>query len=131
LKILCVDTKQDDRIKLAGFGAVECAQGYSARAIDPAREDIERHISAQCRGPHYQLRTTSTPNGYFEQSPAMARSAGEKSGSAASHERLQLADSVEKVGSAAAGRSGVPAVEVAGSHFKLPLGTSLSVLAQV
>ncbi|AZL50094.1 hypothetical protein [Stutzerimonas stutzeri] len=41
------------------------------------------------------------------------------------------ADSVEKVGSAAAGRSGVPAVEVAGSHFKLPLGTSLSVLAQV
>jgi len=42
-----------------------------------------------------------------------------------------LADSVEKVGSAAAGRSGVPAVEVAGSHFKLPLGTSLSVLAQV
>jgi len=42
-----------------------------------------------------------------------------------------LANSVEKVGSAAAGRSGVPAVEVAASHFKLPFGVSLSVLAQV
>jgi len=41
------------------------------------------------------------------------------------------ADSVEKVGSAAAGRSDVPAVEVAGSHFKLPFGVSLSFLAQV
>ncbi|WP_181063837.1 hypothetical protein [Stutzerimonas kunmingensis] len=40
-------------------------------------------------------------------------------------------DSVEKVGSAAAGRSDVPAVEVAGSHFKLPFGVSLSFLAQV
>lgn len=46
-------------------------------------------------------------------------------------ERLLATDSVEKVGSAAAGRSGVPAVEVAGSHFKLPFGISLSVLAQV
>ena len=32
-------------------------------------------------------------------------------------ERLLLADSVEKVGLAAACRSGVPAVEVAASHF--------------
>jgi hypothetical protein len=45
-------------------------------------------------------------------------------------ERLLLADSVEKVGSAAAGRSDVPAVEVAGSHFKLPFGVSQSFLAQ-
>jgi len=44
---------------------------------------------------------------------------------------LQSADSVEKVGSAAAGLSGVPAVEVAGNHFKLPFGVSLSFLAQV
>ncbi|WP_278959681.1 hypothetical protein [Aquipseudomonas alcaligenes] len=44
---------------------------------------------------------------------------------------LLLADSVEKVVSAAASRSGVPAVEVAASHFKLPFGVSLSVLAQV
>jgi hypothetical protein len=42
-----------------------------------------------------------------------------------------LADSVEKVGSAAAGLSGVPAVEVAGTHLKLPFGVSLSFLAQV
>jgi len=42
-----------------------------------------------------------------------------------------LADSVEKVGLAAARRSDVPAVEVAASHFKLPFGVSLSVLAQV
>lgn len=42
-----------------------------------------------------------------------------------------MADSVEKVGSAAAGLSGVPAVEVAGNHFKLPFGVSLSFLAQV
>lgn len=41
------------------------------------------------------------------------------------------ADSVEKVGLAAARRSDVPAVEVAASHFKLPFGVSLSVLAQV
>jgi len=41
------------------------------------------------------------------------------------------ADSVEKVGSAAAGRSDVPAVEVAGSHFTLPFGVSLSFLARV
>ncbi len=45
--------------------------------------------------------------------------------------RPLLADSVEKVGSTAAGRSGVPAVEVAVSRFKLPLGVSLSFLAQV
>jgi len=45
-------------------------------------------------------------------------------------ERLLLADSVEKVGLAAACRSGVPAVEVAASHFRLPFGVSLSVLAQ-
>jgi hypothetical protein len=42
-----------------------------------------------------------------------------------------MADSVEKVASAAANRSGVPAAEVAASHFKLPSGVSLSVLAQV
>jgi len=42
-----------------------------------------------------------------------------------------LADSVEKVALAAASRSDVPAVEVAASHFKLPSGVSLSVLAQV
>lgn len=41
------------------------------------------------------------------------------------------ADSVEKVASAAACRSSVPAVEVAASHFKLSSGVSLSVLAQV
>ena len=41
------------------------------------------------------------------------------------------ADSVEKVASAAACGSSVPAVEVAASHFKLPFGVSLSVLAQV
>jgi len=41
-----------------------------------------------------------------------------------------LADSVEKVGLAAACRSGVPAVEVTASHFRLPFGVSLSVLAQ-
>ncbi|WP_235600304.1 hypothetical protein, partial [Pseudomonas aeruginosa] len=41
----------------------------------------------------------------------------------------QSADSVEKVGLAAARRSDVPAVEVAASHFKLPFGVSLSVLA--
>ncbi|WP_440781899.1 hypothetical protein [Pseudomonas aeruginosa] len=40
-------------------------------------------------------------------------------------------DSVEKVALAAASRSDVPAVEVAASHFKLPSGVSLSVLAQV
>ncbi|HCE9704357.1 TPA: hypothetical protein NH406_005226 [Pseudomonas aeruginosa] len=45
--------------------------------------------------------------------------------------RQQPTDSVEKVGSAAARRSGVPAVEVAASHFKLPFGVSLSVRAQV
>lgn len=43
---------------------------------------------------------------------------------------LLLADSVEKVASAAASRSGVPDVEVAESHFELPFGVSLSVLAQ-
>jgi hypothetical protein len=42
-----------------------------------------------------------------------------------------MTDSVEKVGLAAARRSDVPAVEVAASHFKLPFGVSLSVLAQV
>jgi hypothetical protein len=46
-------------------------------------------------------------------------------------DRQLRADSVEKVGSAAARRSDVPAVEVAASHFKLPSGVSLSVLAQV
>ena len=46
-------------------------------------------------------------------------------------EGLYTADSVEKVGLAAARRSDVPAVEVAASHFKLPFGVSLSVLAQV
>ncbi|WP_432422033.1 HTH domain-containing protein [Pseudomonas aeruginosa] len=46
-------------------------------------------------------------------------------------ERLLPEDSVEKVALAAACRSGVPAVEVAASHFKLPSGVSLSVLAQV
>ncbi|MEI1147020.1 hypothetical protein VUS21_31765 [Pseudomonas aeruginosa] len=45
--------------------------------------------------------------------------------------RQYLADSVEKVALAAASRSDVPAVEVAASHFKLPSGVSLSVLAQV
>jgi len=45
--------------------------------------------------------------------------------------RPLLADSVEKVALAAASRSDVPAVEVAASHFKLPSGVSLSVLAQV
>jgi len=35
------------------------------------------------------------------------------------------------IGSAAAGRPGVPAVEVAASLLKLPFGVSLSVLAQV
>jgi len=44
---------------------------------------------------------------------------------------LLPADSVEKVALAAASRSDVPAVEVAASHFKLPSGVSLSVLAQV
>ncbi|WP_242671874.1 phage GP46 family protein [Stutzerimonas kirkiae] len=51
-------------------------------------------------------------------------------GKSACHRQL-LADSVEKVVSAAACRSGVPAVGVAASHFKLPFGVSLSVLAQV
>ncbi|MCS8313123.1 hypothetical protein N0542_20475 [Pseudomonas aeruginosa] len=46
-------------------------------------------------------------------------------------DRPSSADSVEKVGLAAAGRSNVPAVEVAGSHFKLPFGVSLSFFAQV
>jgi len=46
-------------------------------------------------------------------------------------ERQLTADSVEKVVSTAASRSGVPAVEVAASHFRLPFGVSLSVLAQV
>ncbi|MDX4002963.1 hypothetical protein QYP09_22675 [Pseudomonas aeruginosa] len=45
--------------------------------------------------------------------------------------RRYLVDSVEKVALAAASRSDVPAVEVAASHFKLPSGVSLSVLAQV
>ncbi|MDP5743727.1 hypothetical protein P3828_23110, partial [Pseudomonas aeruginosa] len=36
------------------------------------------------------------------------------------HRRQQQADSVEKVGLAAACRSGVPAVEVTASHFRLP-----------
>jgi hypothetical protein len=48
-----------------------------------------------------------------------------------SDDRPKLTDSVEKVGSAAASLSGVPAVEVAGTHFKLPFGVSLSFLAQV
>ncbi|MFG9746964.1 hypothetical protein ACEP3B_28700 [Pseudomonas aeruginosa] len=42
-----------------------------------------------------------------------------------------LADSVEKLSSAAASWSAVPAIEVTGSHFKLPFGVSLSFLAQV
>jgi hypothetical protein len=46
-------------------------------------------------------------------------------------QRLHSADSVEKVGLAAARRSDVPAVEMAASHFKLPSGVSLSVLAPV
>jgi len=50
---------------------------------------------------------------------------------AAGHDWQLSADSVEKVGLAAARRSDVPAVEVAASHFKLPFGVSLSVLAQV
>ncbi|WP_222105518.1 hypothetical protein, partial [Stutzerimonas stutzeri] len=49
----------------------------------------------------------------------------------AGNDRPLLADSVEKVALAAASRSDVPAVEVAASHFKLPSGVSLSVLAQV
>jgi len=49
----------------------------------------------------------------------------------ADYNRQLLADSVEKVALAAARRSDVPAVEVAASHFKLPFGVSLSVLAQV
>ncbi|HBO8103052.1 TPA: hypothetical protein NH603_005054 [Pseudomonas aeruginosa] len=44
---------------------------------------------------------------------------------------LLLADSVEKVDLAAACRSGVPAVEMAAIHFRMPFGVSLSVLAQV
>lgn len=47
------------------------------------------------------------------------------------HDRQKTTDSVEKVALAAASRSDVPAVEVAASHFKLPSGVSLSVLAQV
>jgi hypothetical protein len=46
-------------------------------------------------------------------------------------DRQKSADSVEKVGLAAARRSDVPAVEVAASHFRLPFGVSLSVLAQI
>jgi hypothetical protein len=46
-------------------------------------------------------------------------------------QRPLLADSVEKIGFGGASRSGVPAAEVAVSHFKLPFGVSLSVLAQV
>jgi hypothetical protein len=46
-------------------------------------------------------------------------------------DRQLSADSVEKVGLAAARRRDVPAFEVAASHFKLPFGVSLSVLAQV
>jgi hypothetical protein len=42
-----------------------------------------------------------------------------------------LADSVEKLGSAAASWSTVPAIDVAASHFKLPFGISLSFLSQV
>ncbi len=42
-----------------------------------------------------------------------------------------MADSVEKLSSAAASWSAVPAIEVTGSHFKLPFGVSLSFLAQV
>ena len=38
--------------------------------------------------------------------------------------RQLLADSVEKVGLAAARRSDLPAVEVAASHFRLPFGVS-------
>ena len=38
---------------------------------------------------------------------------------------------VKKVVEGGASRSGVPAVEVAASHFRLPFGVSLSVLAQV
>ena len=46
-------------------------------------------------------------------------------------ERPLLADSVEKLSSAAASWSAVPAIEVTGSHFKLPFGVSLSFLAHV
>ncbi len=42
-----------------------------------------------------------------------------------------LADSVEKLSSAAASWSAVPTIEVTGSHFKLPFGVSLSFLAWV
>jgi len=67
--------------------------------------------------------------------PASGRTEPDTTGTArprpAGHVRQQAADSVEKVGSAAASRPGVPAVEVAASHFKLPFGVSLSVLAQV
>ncbi len=41
---------------------------------------------------------------------------------------MLAADSVE-IGSAAASLSGVPAVEVAGSHFKLPFGISLNFMS--
>lgn len=46
-------------------------------------------------------------------------------------DRQLSADSVEKLSSAAACWSAVPAIEVAASHFKLPLGVSLSFTAQV
>lgn len=47
------------------------------------------------------------------------------------HNRLLLADSVEKGDSAAASRPGAPSFEVAASHFKLPFGVALSFRAQV
>lgn len=40
-------------------------------------------------------------------------------------------DSIEKLSSAAANWSAVSAIEVTGSHFKLPFGVLLSFLAQV
>lgn len=49
----------------------------------------------------------------------------------ARRDRQLWVDSVEKLSSAAASWSTVPAIEVTESHFQLPFGVSLSFLAQV
>jgi hypothetical protein len=54
--IAIVDAEQDDGVELATFSAVEGAQGNAAGALDPAGEDIERHVAVMRRiGPGHHF----------------------------------------------------------------------------
>ncbi|ALV78198.1 Bifunctional transcriptional activator/DNA repair enzyme Ada [Pseudomonas aeruginosa] len=109
------------------FATAEAAEaaGYrpSRRAAGDrslAAEQRAERVAQACR----MIETAETP-------PALEALAARLGMSPFHFHRLFKADSVEKVASAASGLSSVPAVEVAASHFKLPSGVSLSVLAQV